>query len=136
MKFLIQVIPRLIEMFVPNRLRSLPGFLRKILYSSGKMSLDMSLQLVPKLSDNVYGAGLTTTTSKVLPANSTWSPFRSLRPRRISTSPFTLTSLLPILNFASAPSCTTLASFSNWERRMVTVSIVMEITGETSRDTW
>ena len=59
MKFLIQVIPRLIEMFVPNRLRSLPGFLRKILYSSGKMSL----QLIPKLSDNDYGAGLTATTS-------------------------------------------------------------------------
>jgi len=63
LKYLIQVIPGLIEMPMPNRLRSLPGFLRKILYSSGKMSLDMSLQLVPKLSDNVYGAGLTTTTS-------------------------------------------------------------------------
>ena len=63
MKFLIQVIPRLIEMFVPNRLRSLPGFLRKNLYSSGKMSLGRSLQLIPKLSDNDYGAGLTATTS-------------------------------------------------------------------------
>src|SRR5215212_668079 len=45
---------------------------------------------------------------------STTSPSSSLRPRRVSTSPFTLTSPAWIRTFASPPDPTRLAAFSAW----------------------